>query len=244
MERVYAVTKDCINALIQLKNVDDGAMLAPEMFYQRICGYIDQMRLTASQAGIQDRDVHDIMYALVALADEFAMRKPGALRDMWMSNPLQLHYFQENLAGENFFNRLEHLLADPSRQEALRVYYWCLVFGFQGKFAIRGGELQLAAVQRRVQDTLGQAMRPEALSKRHMRPRERVTRRSQSYLSVWLGLFAVLFSLVLIVVLRLALDRQTSNFVRDIDEVSAKAEDTPEASKDAPKDAPKKKEEG
>lgn len=231
MERVYAVTKDCINALIQLKNVDDGAMLAPEMFHQRICGYVDQMRLTASQAGLQERDVHDIMYALVALADEFAMRKPGALRDMWMSNPLQLHYFQENLAGENFFNRLEQLLADPSRQETLRVYYWCLVFGFQGKFAIRGGELQLAAVQRRVQDALGQAMRPEALSKRHMRPRERVTRRSQSYLTVWLGLFALLFSLVLIVVLRLALDKQAGDFTKDIDSVTASEDDATKATK-------------
>lgn len=221
MERVYAVTKDCINALIQLKNVEDGAMLAPEMFHQRICGYVDQMRVTASQAGLQERDVHDIMYGLVALADEFAMRKPGALRDMWMGNPLQLHYFQENLAGENFFNRLEVLLADPSRQETLRVYYWCLVFGFQGKFAVRGGELQLAAVQRRVQDALGQAMRPEALSKRHMRPRERVTRRSQSFLTVWLGLFALLFSLVLIVVLRLALDKQAGDFTKDIDRVTA-----------------------
>ena len=231
MERVYAVTKDCINALIQLKNVDDSAMLAPEMFHQRICGYVDQMRTTASQAGLQDRDVHDIMYALVALADEFAMRKPGALRDMWMSNPLQLHYFQENLAGENFFNRLEHLLVDPSRQETLRVYYWCLVFGFQGKFAIRGGELQLAAVQRRVQDALGQAMRPEALSKRHMRPRERVTRRSQSYLTVWLGLFALLFSLVLIVVLRLALDKQAGDFTEDIDRITASpSEDSGDAS--------------
>lgn len=232
MERVYAVTKDCINALIQLKNVDDSAMLAPEMFHQRICGYVDQMRVTASQAGIQDRDVHDIMYALVALADEFAMRKPGALRDMWMSNPLQLHYFQENLAGENFFNRLEQLLTDPSRQETLRVYYWCLVFGFQGKFAVRGGELQLAAVQRRVQDALGQAMRPEALSKRHMRPRERVTRRSQSYLTVWLGLFALLFSLVLIVVLRLALDKQAGDFSKDIDSVTTSEDD---ATKNDPK---------
>lgn len=231
MERVYAVTKDCINALIQLKNVDDSAMLAPEMFHQRICGYVDQMRLTASQAGLQERDVHDIMYALVALADEFAMRKPGALRDMWMSNPLQLHYFQENLAGENFFNRLEQLLTDPSRQETLRVYYWCLVFGFQGKFAIRGGELQLAAVQRRVQDALGQAMRPEALSKRHMRPRERVTRRSQSYLTVWLGLFALLFSLVLIVVLRLALDKQAGDFTKDIDSVTASEGDATKATK-------------
>ena len=66
------------------------------------------------------------------------MRKPGGIRDVWMSNPLQLHYFNENLAGEGFFYRLERILADPRRVEALRVYYLCLLFGFQGKYAVRG----------------------------------------------------------------------------------------------------------
>lgn len=224
MERVYDVTKDCFNALIQLRNVGDQALLAPQTFHQRIIGYIDEMFGRGQQAGLGERDVQDIAYALVALADEVAMRQAGGVRDIWMSNPLQLHYFNENLAGEGFFLRLEQILADPRRVDALKVYYWCLMFGFQGKYAVRGGELELAAVQRRVQDALGDVMRPETLSKRHMRPRERVTRRSQGYLTVWIGLFTLLFALALIIVLRLALDQQTSSLVEDLDELLAKEE--------------------
>ena len=68
-------------------------------------------------------------------------------------------------------------------------------------------------------------MRPEALSKRHMRPRERVTRRAQGYLTVWIGLFFVLFSLALIIVLRLALDQQTTSLVKDLDALEAKLDE-------------------
>ncbi|MGH1348829.1 MAG: hypothetical protein ACRBN8_45255 [Nannocystales bacterium] len=78
MVRVYAVAKDCINAPIQLKNVGDSPMLAPEMFHQLTCSHADQMRLTASQASPQDRDVQDVMSALVALADESAIRRPSS----------------------------------------------------------------------------------------------------------------------------------------------------------------------
>jgi type VI secretion system protein ImpK len=217
VERVYEVTKDCFNALVQIRSVGDHAFVAPEMLHQRLRGFVDDLFRRAQQAGLRDRDVHDIAYAIVALADEIAMRKSGGIRDVWLSQPLQLHYFNENLAGEGFFYRLEQILADPSRAETLHVYYWCLMFGFQGKFAMRGGELELAAVQRRVQDALGQVMRPEALSKRHMRPRERVTRRAQGYLTVWIGLFLVLFSLALIIVLKLALDKQTGSLIKDLD---------------------------
>ena len=217
MEKVYEVTKDCFNALVQIRNVGDHAFVAPEMLHQRLRGFVDDLFRRGQQAGLRDRDVHDIAYAIVALADEIAMRKSGGIRDVWLSQPLQLHYFNENLAGEGFFYRLEQVLADPSRGDTLRVYYWCLMFGFQGKFAMRGGELELAAVQRRVQDALGQIMRPEGLSKRHMRPRERVTRRAQGYLTVWIGLFLVLFSLALIIVLKLALDKQTTSLIKDLD---------------------------
>lgn len=217
MERVNEVTKDAFNALIQIRNLGEDAYVAPDMLYQRFIGFIEELRQRGYQAGILERDIHDIMYAVVALADEIAMRSNSAVRDHWMQNPLQLHYFNENLAGENFFHRLEYILADGSRREALRVYYYCLAFGFQGRYAIRGGELELAVIQRRVQDALGHAMRSEPLSKRHLRPRERVNRRSQGYFTVWIGLFAVLFSLALIIVLRAALNTQTSSLIDRID---------------------------
>src|SRR5690606_22527429 len=164
MERVTEITKDCFNALVQIRDLTDEALLAPETLHTRLVHYIDDLYRKAQAAGLRERDVHDIAYAIVALADEIALRKPGGIRDVWMSRPLQLHYFNENLAGEGFFYRLDQIMADPSRHEALRVYYLCLLFGFQGKYAVRGGELELAAVQRRVQEALGQVMRPTPLS--------------------------------------------------------------------------------
>ncbi|MBK6920818.1 MAG: DotU family type IV/VI secretion system protein [Deltaproteobacteria bacterium] len=217
MDRVNELTKDCFDALIQLRNVADESLLAPEMFHARVIGFIDELFRSGPRMGLVDRDLHDIAYAVVALADEVAMRKTGSIRDVWMSKPLQLHYFNENLAGEGFFHRLEATLGDPRRVDVLRVYYLCLLFGFQGRYAVRGGELELAAVQRRVRDVLGIHARPEPLSKHHLRPRERVDRAQQYYVTVWIGLLAVLFSLALIIVLRKALDRQSSNISERIE---------------------------
>jgi len=221
MERVNEVTKDCFNALIQIRHLGPDAYVAPDALYHRFAGFLEEFRKRAQHAGLGERDIHDIMYAIVAMADEVAMRSAANIRDLWMQNPLQLHYFNENLAGENFFRRLEYILVDPSRQEALRIYHTCLAFGFQGKYAVRGGELELAAVQRRVQDALGPVMRPEPLSKRHHRPRERASRRGQFYITVWIGLFAVLFSLALIIVLRTALDGQAASVAKRVSSLLA-----------------------
>jgi type VI secretion system protein ImpK len=197
MDRVNEVTKDCFNALIQIRNLSDEAALAPEMFHSRLVSFIDTMFMKGQQAGLPERDVQDICYAMVALADEVALRKPGGIRDVWMSRPLQLHYFNENVAGEGFFQRLEYVMHDPNRRDVLRVYYLCLLFGF-------------------VQDSLGQNLRPEVLSKNHLRPKERINRQRVGYITIWIGLFAILFSLALIIVLRRALDTQSSGILERI----------------------------
>jgi type VI secretion system protein ImpK len=215
MDRINEVTKDCFNALIQLRSLADDSYVQGDMLHARMVGFIDDLYARGRQHGLAERDTHDIAYALVALADEIAFRKAG-VRDVWMSNPLQLRYFNENLAGEGFYQRLDYILADPSRLEALRVFYTCLLFGFEGKFAMRGGELELTVVKRRCQEALGKMLRPEPLSTKHMRPRERLSRTQQGYLTVWLGLFAILFSLVLVIVLRRALDGQTSSLLERV----------------------------
>lgn len=211
MDRVNEVTAECFNALIQIRNLGDEGHLAPQMFHQRLIAFIDGVFMKGRQLGLQEHDVQDIAYALVALADELALRKPGGIRDVWMSNPLQLHYFNENVAGEGFFYRLEHLIRDPSRIDVLRVYYQCLLFGFLGKYAVRGGELELAAVTRRAQDALGGMLRAEPLSKHHLRPKERINRQRQGFMTIWIGLFCILFALTLLIMLRMSLNNQTES---------------------------------
>jgi type VI secretion system protein ImpK len=211
MDRVNEVTAQCFNALIQIHNLEDDGQLAPEMFHARLISFIDGVFFKGRQAGLQEHDVQDMAYALVALADELALRRPGAIRNMWMSNPLQLHYFNENVAGEGFFQRLQHLIRDPSRIDVLRVYYQCLLLGFLGKYAVRGGELELTAVTRRAQDALSRQLVPEPLSRHHLRPKERIKRQRQGYLTLWIGLFAILFALALLIALRVTLDNQTES---------------------------------
>lgn len=207
MNRINEVTKDSFNALIQLRNLPKGASVRPEHLYDRLRGYVDEAIARGKQTGMTETDISDVVYALVALADESAQRKPGPIRSHWHSRPLQLHYFAENVAGDGFFERLERILRDPKRTEALVVYHLCLELGFLGRYAVRRGEAELEVVKRRVREALGGLLRPEPVSRRHLPGREPLRSRRMDFLALWLGLFALLFSLCFIVALRIALDR-------------------------------------
>jgi len=215
MERINEVTKDCFNALIQFRALDAASAVSPQMPYQRLCGFIDQMLTNARQAGYEEVDVVDMAYAVVALADELALHKGGSIRDFWMQRPLQLHYFNENLAGEGFYHRLNAVMNDPGRVEILRVYYVCLLLGFQGQFAIRGGELELDAIIRRVKEALRNELKDQPLSVQPLRPKED-TGRADGFPAVWVALFCLLFSLGLLIVLRIGLDKQTQTVVKRV----------------------------
>jgi type VI secretion system protein ImpK len=215
MERINEVTKDCFNALIQFRSLDAASAVSPQMPYQRLCGFIDQMLTNARQAGYEELDVVDMAYAVVALADEIALHKGGSIRDFWMQRPLQLHYFNENLAGEGFYHRLNAVMSDPNRVDVLRVYYTCLLFGFQGQYAIRGGELELDAIIRRVKEALRNQLKDQPLSVQPLRPKED-TGRVDGLPAIWVALFFLLFSLGLLIALRIGLNKQTEGLVERI----------------------------
>ena len=212
MERINEVTKDCFNALIQFRSLDAASAVSPQMPYQRLMGFIDQMSQNAAQAGYEQEDIKLMGYALVALADEFALHKGGAIRDFWMQRPLQLHYFNTNLAGEDFFKQLNWVMGQPERVDILRVFYQCLLFGFQGQYAIRGGELELDTIIRRVKETLRNELKEQALSVQPLRPKEDMGR-ADGIPAVWIALFFLLFSLGLLIFLRVGLNSQTENVV-------------------------------
>ena len=223
MERINEVTKDAFNALIQFRALDAASAVSPQMPYQRLSGFIDQMIANARQV-YEEADVTDMAYAVVALADELALHKGGAIRDFWMQRPLQLHYFNENLAGEGFFHRLNAVMSDPSRVDVLRVYYVCLLFGFQGQYAIRGGELELDTIIRRVKEALRNELKDQPLSVQPLRPKED-TGRADGFPAIWVALFFLLFSLGLLIVLRVGLDNQTENVVERMQPMMQPAED-------------------
>lgn len=193
MDRVTEATKDCFDAAIQLRGSEASAVPPPETLHHRLRGVVDETLRRAAVLGFSHQDAQDMAYALVALIDEVVLGRPEEYRQFWM--PLQLHYFNENVAGDGFFARLNTVRKDPHRHEVLQVYYLCMLFGFQGRYRIRGGELELMTLIDTVQKDLERA-RPfdfDVLSPHGDRPTESLLskRKKASMVGISAGALAV-----------------------------------------------------
>jgi type VI secretion system protein ImpK len=136
--------------------------------------FVERAIRRTTELGLSHQDGQDIGFALVALIDEVVIAKSGELRDYWLPRLLQLQFFNTNIAGDEFFNRLNSLLGESSRVEVLKVYYLVLLFGFQGRYQIKGGENQLMNEIEGVANSLKSAghLREVNLSPSGARPRE------------------------------------------------------------------------
>jgi type VI secretion system protein ImpK len=93
---------------------------------------------------------------VVAFVDEAMQVDQGPLKDFWQAHLLQLEMFGETRAGEGFFDRLLRV-QEERRLLVLRVYYLCLLFGFQGIYAGHG-ELERENLLESVRESLGVAL--------------------------------------------------------------------------------------
>ena len=136
---------DLFLIVIRMREAED--LGDPSALRKLIMYYIDLFKRNCKTAGITDEAVADALYALVALIDETVLSVGGACRDYWFGRPLQLDYFGDNIAGQEFFNRLNKFLAQAEKKkDVLEVYYLCLSLGFEGKCKIADPQERSALV--------------------------------------------------------------------------------------------------
>ena len=121
---------DLFSLLVYLR--ESQAFDSPDALYDRIASLFNTMDRKAREARIADVDIQDVKYALVAFIDETVG---------WESR-LELKFFGSNVAGEEFFNKLEREKKAEARDEVLEVYYLCIMLGFEGKYVRAPEELQ------------------------------------------------------------------------------------------------------
>ena len=130
---------DGFYALFMLKN-GSGPQDNAE-FAQKMTQFLDEFGRGAKKHNASADDIDASKYAFCAAVDEIILRSSFSIREDWARRPLQLTLFGDQLAGENFFNRLESLRERGSAHlQALEVFHMCLLLGFQGKYMIEGSE--------------------------------------------------------------------------------------------------------
>lgn len=205
MDRVTEVTRECFNTLFQLRRLEPSGSARPEALHQQMRRAVDRLMDKAADEGFNQTDAKDMAYAVVALIDEVALASSDAVRDFWMQNLLQRQYFNENQAGNGFYSRLDSIRKDPSRDEVVRAYQLCLLFGFQGRYRVRGGETERLELI----DDLARQLRPprgvdfEVLSPRALPPNEGLSGAAANRTLLFGALGAVAFAVLLFIVLKI-----------------------------------------
>ncbi len=87
-------------------------------------------------------------FALASFVDETVLTNNFPLRDEWEKYALQLEYFGEQLAGNKFFEKLDAMLKQIEvTQDAVEIYYVCMLLGFKGRYGVYEQEKLLAIMQ-------------------------------------------------------------------------------------------------
>lgn len=87
-------------------------------------------------AGNPTDNYFEAQYVMAAFADEIFIHLDWEGRRAWTSNLLETALFQSHVAGESFFDKLDHLLRDrdPATKSLAAVYLSALSLGFRGKY--------------------------------------------------------------------------------------------------------------
>ena len=197
-QSTYWVCSDVLSLILQIRNSQN--LPAADVLQRRVLGLFDTMMQKGKEARIPEQDMIDVKYALAAFADEVIYHSNWPDRTKWLNNPLQLQFFQENTAGDGFFERLDGLHAHRGRDHVTQVYFLCLSLGFQGKYRL-GHHDGLGAVVEGVGNHValavggGDVLAPNAERKDGGAG---AVRRELPFLAIALGFFVLALAIILI----------------------------------------------
>jgi len=112
-----------------------------ESLHNRIIGIFESAEQNGKGSGCSGEALNQARFALAALIDETIMGSSWSGKDDWSSRTLQYEFFKENVAGIEFFNRLETIRRSSTPDpDLLELFYLCLVFGFEGQYKFQNRE--------------------------------------------------------------------------------------------------------
>jgi type IV/VI secretion system ImpK/VasF family protein len=117
---------------------------SPALFQQRALKQLSEARERAKPLGCSREHIDAAEMAVIALLDTAVFELSGPFRDHWTRRSLELDRHGSQVAGHRFFSLLHALRQEgtPQARQALEVFYFCLLAGFEGEYRSRRGALE------------------------------------------------------------------------------------------------------
>lgn len=160
--RLAELAADALAFAVQLRGAPEPDAEGLRADVRRLLSAFDA---AAQVAGKEPAVVDAARYAMVAFLDEIVLTSSWDLRQGWSGRPLQMEYFNDFTAGQEFYNKLEALRGgDGQRGEALEIYGLVLGLGFRGMYAGVAGAEQAHQLRSRIYGELAPAVGQQPLS--------------------------------------------------------------------------------
>ena len=127
------VAGDFIGTVLLFREAPDGYRTSVPALRQQLLTCLDAFSRDPASQRVPPDELNQARFALVAWADEAIQLANWVGRDEWLREPLQLQLFRTNRAGDEFYDHLAALR--PEQNGAREIFYLCLAFGFQGRYA-------------------------------------------------------------------------------------------------------------
>lgn len=205
---------DLLAFALQLKRSSDPG--DAEMLRQKIDEQFRALETRARQADVPQEDVQQAKYAIAAFIDEMILTSSWAIKESWGDKPLQLAYFNDFAAGEEFYNKID-ALRGAKRNSVLEVYYLCLALGFRGKYVdLQGMEKKKVLMDTMLREIRGAAPAagaPGGLSP-NWTPPDALPGIVKNFPAWFVAAACVLFVILLFVLLSTLLGSSAENLVK------------------------------
>src|SRR5258706_3889864 len=98
---------DLLAFALQLKRSSDPG--DAEAMRLKIDEQFGALETKARQADVPQEDVQQAKYGIAAFIDEMILTSSWPIKESWADKPLQLAYFNDFSAGEEFYNKIDVL---------------------------------------------------------------------------------------------------------------------------------------
>lgn len=107
-----------------------------DALWARCAQQLAQVRACLEKAGLSERSIDHICYALCALLDETLLScAKDAAHSKWANKPLQTEFFNRHQAGESLYEDMREVLRAPAPDpHVLTAFQRVLMLGFQGRY--------------------------------------------------------------------------------------------------------------
>ncbi len=193
------------------------APMDAEVFRDRIKRFLTAFERGAARLQASADDIYVCKYAFCATVDERMLMSSFKAKTSWQRLPLQVQFFGEQLAGEQFFEKLEALRREGApRVQVLEVFHMCLLLGFQGKYLMEGSE-KLNYLTARLGDEIARMKGKSAGFAPHWAAPDRIAHQLKNEVPLWvLGSVLALVAMVGFIGLKWQLTEHTKSALGEV----------------------------